>query len=305
MRTNWTGCGTALVTPFATTGVLDEAAVRRLTRRQIEGGIQFLVPCGTTGESPTLSNTERLRVVELVVDEAAGRIPVLAGAGGYHTHEVIALAQEMERVGANGLLSVTPYYNKPTPEGLYQHFRSIAESTSLPVVLYNVPGRTGCNIDVATLVRLAAVPNIVGVKEASANMTQMCEICRAVPDDFSVLSGDDAFTLPLMAIGGTGVISVASNEVPAEMAQLVEAADRGDFVTAQALHTRLLPLMLVNFVEANPIPVKAAMARMGLLEEVYRLPMVPPREASRQSIEQVLSELGLPSVRLQKAASGG
>ena len=303
MRNSWGGCGTALVTPFTTSGALDEAAVRRLTRRQIDGGIHFLVPCGTTGESPTLSDTERQRVVEIVVDEAAGRIPVLAGAGGYNTREVIGLAREMERVGASGLLSVAPYYNKPSPEGMYQHFRSIAESTALPVIVYNVPGRTGCNIDVATLVRLAAIPNIVGVKEASANMTQMCEICRASPSDFIVLSGDDAFTLPLMAVGGRGVISVAANEAPAEMAQMVEAAERGDFKAARALHTRLLPLMLVNFVESNPIPVKAAMARMGLLEEVYRLPMVPPREASRQKIEQVLSDLGLATVRLRQAAS--
>ena len=303
MRNSWGGCGTALVTPFTTSGALDEAAVRRLTRRQIDGGIHFLVPCGTTGESPTLSGTERQRVVEIVVDEAAGRIPVLAGAGGYDTREVIGLAREMERVGASGLLSVAPYYNKPSPEGMYQHFRSIAESTALPVIVYNVPGRTGCNIDVATLVRLAAIPNIVGVKEASANMTQMCEICRALPGDFNVLSGDDAFTLPLMAVGGRGVISVAANEAPTEMAQMVEAAERGDFKAARALHTRLLPLMLVNFVESNPIPVKAAMARMGLLEEVYRLPMVPPREAARQKIEHVLSDLGLVTVRLRQAAS--
>ena len=303
MRHNWAGCGTALVTPFTTSGAVDEAAVRRLTRRQIDGGIHFLVPCGTTGESPTLSDTERQRVVEIVVDEAAGRIPVLAGAGGYNTREVIGLAREMERVGASGLLSVAPYYNKPSPEGMYQHFRSIAESTALPVIVYNVPGRTGCNIDVATLVRLAAIPNIVGVKEASANMTQMCEICRASPSGFSVLSGDDAFTLPLMAVGGKGVISVAANQAPTEMAQMVEAAERGDFKAARALHTRLLPLMLVNFVESNPIPVKAAMALMGLLEEVYRLPMVPPREASRQKIEQVLSDLGLVTVRLRQAAS--
>ena len=303
MKNSWGGCGTALVTPFTTSGALDEAAVRRLTRRQIDGGIHFLVPCGTTGESPTLSDTERQRVVEIVVDEAAGRIPVLAGAGGHNTREVIGLAREMERVGASGLLSVAPYYNKPSPEGMYQHFRSIAESTALPVIVYNVPGRTGCNIDVATLVRLAAIPNIVGVKEASANMTQMCEICRALPGDFNVLSGDDAFTLPLMAVGGKGVISVAANEAPTEMAQMVEAAERGDFKAARALHTRLLPLMLVNFVESNPIPVKAAMARMGLLEEVYRLPMVPPREASRQKIEHVLSDLGLVTVRLRQAAS--
>ena len=303
MRHNWAGCGTALVTPFTTSGALDEAAVRRLTRRQIDGGIHFLVPCGTTGESPTLSDTELQRVVEIVVDEAAGRVPVLAGAGGHNTREVIGLAREMERVGASGLLSVAPYYNKPSPEGMYQHFRAIAESTALPVIVYNVPGRTGCNIEVATLVRLAAIPNIVGVKEASANMTQMCEICRALPSDFNVFSGDDAFTLPLMAVGGKGVISVAANEAPTEMAQMVEAAERGDFKAARALHTRLLPLMLVNFVESNPIPVKAAMARMGLLEEVYRLPLVPPREASRQKIEHVLSDLGLATVRLRQAAS--
>ena len=240
MRNNWAGCGTALVTPFTTSGAFDEVAVRRLTRRQIDGGIHFLVPCGTTGESPTLSDTERQRVVEIVVDEAAGRIPVLAGAGGHNTREVIGLAREMERVGASGLLSVAPYYNKPSPEGMYQHFRSIAESTALPIIVYNVPGRTGCNIDVATLVKLAAIPNIVGVKEASANMTQMCEICRALPGDFNVLSGDDAFTLPLMAVGGRGVISVAANEAPTEMAQMVEAAERSDFKAARALHTRLL-----------------------------------------------------------------
>ncbi len=214
MRNTLTGCGTALITPFSGTGALDEASVRRLARRQIEAGVHFLVPCGTTGEAPTLSSAERLRVVQLVVEEAAGAIPIVAGAGGYDTRAVIRFAAEVERVGANGLLSVTPYYNKPTPEGLYQHFRAIADSTSLPIVLYNVPSRTGCNIDVSTLVRLAEIPNIVGVKEASGNMQQICEVCRAVPDDFVVLAGDDAMTLPLMAVGGRGVISVAANEVP-------------------------------------------------------------------------------------------
>jgi 4-hydroxy-tetrahydrodipicolinate synthase len=199
----------------------------------------------------------------------------------------------MRRAGAQGLLSVTPYYNKPTPEGLFQHFRAIAESTPLPIVLYNVPGRTGVNIDVATLVRLAGVEHIIGVKEASGNVTQMCEICREVPSDFLVLSGDDALTLPLMAIGGRGIISVASNEIPREMAQLVESAERGDFAAARAIHTRILPLMQINFVEANPVPVKAAMAEMGLLEEVYRLPMVPPRQQSREKIVKVLRELKL------------
>ena len=303
MRNTLTGCGTALITPFSGTGALDEASVRRLARRQIEAGVHFLVPCGTTGEAPTLSSAERLRVVKLVVEEAAGAIPIVAGAGGYDTRAVIRFAAEVERVGANSLLSVTPYYNKPTPEGLYQHFRAIADSTSLPIVLYNVPSRTGCNIDVSTLVRLAEIPNIVGVKEASGNMQQICEVCRAVPDDFVVLAGDDAMTLPLMAVGGRGVISVAANEVPVEMAQLVEAAENDDGRSARALHTRLLPLMLINFVESNPGPVKAAMASMGLIEEVYRLPMVSPRPASRQRILQVLQQLGLVRDELRFATS--
>ena len=303
MRDTLTGCGTALITPFSGTGALDEASVRRLARRQIEAGVHFLVPCGTTGEAPTLSSAERLRVVQLVVEEAAGAIPIVAGAGGYDTLAVIRFAAEVERVGANGLLSVAPYYNKPTPEGLYQHFRAIADSTSLPIVLYNVPSRTGCNIDVSTLVRLAEIPNIVGVKEASGNMQQICEVCRAVPDDFVVLAGDDAMTLPLMAVGGRGVISVAANEVPVEMAQLVEAAENEDVRSARTLHTRLLPLMLINFVESNPGPVKAAMASMGLIEEVYRLPMVSPRPASRQRILQVLQQLGLVRDELRIATS--
>ncbi len=293
MRTPLTGVGTALVTPFKKNGDLDEAGVRRLGRRQIDAGVHFLVPCGTTGENPTLTLAERIRVVEILVDEAKGQAPVLAGAGGYNTDEVIHLAGAMQKAGAKGLLSVTPYYNKPTPEGLYQHFRAIAESTALPIVLYNVPGRTGVNIDVHTLVRLAGIRNIVGVKEASGNVTQMCEVCHAVPSDFIVLSGDDALTLPLMAIGGRGVISVASNEIPSEMVQMVEAAERGDFTAARAVHARILPLMQINFVEANPVPVKAAMAAMGLLEEVYRLPMVSPRPESKAKIVQALKELGL------------
>lgn len=293
MRTPWTGAGTALVTPFTRTGELDEAAVRRLGRRQIEGGIHFLVPCGTTGENPTLTLAERIRIVEILVEEAGGKVPVLAGAGGYDTREVIRLAGEMERAGARGLLSVTPYYNKPAQEGLYQHYRAIAESTSLPIVLYNVPGRTGVNIEVPTLVRLAAIPNIVGVKEASGNMAQMCEVCRAVPSDFIVLCGDDALTLPLMAVGGRGIISVVSNEIPAEMVQMVEAAERNDFAAARAIHARILPLMSINFIESNPVPVKAAMAAMGLIEEAYRLPLVGPKPESKEKIVKVLKDLGL------------
>ena len=293
MRTQFTGVGTALVTPFTKTGALDEAAVRRLARRQLDQGVHFLVPCGTTGESPTLTEEEHTRVVEICVEEARGKGPVLAGAGGNDTREVIHAARLMERAGANGLLSVTPYYNKPTPDGLFQHYKAIAESTTLPVIVYSVQGRTGVNVDVDTLVRLSSIPNIVGVKEASGNIQQLCEICGAVPADFLVLSGDDAVTLPLMAVGGCGVISVASNEVPREMSQMVEAAERGDFAAARKLHASLLPLMLVNFVESNPIPVKAAMAAMGLLEEHFRLPMVPPRQESRVKILKVLGELGL------------
>ena len=293
MRLNWTGVGTALVTPFTRAGDLDEKAVRRLGRRQIDAGIHFLVPCGTTGENPTLTLAERVRIVEILVDEARGQVPVLAGAGGYNTREVIHLAAEMRKAGASGLLSVTPYYNKPTPEGLFQHFKAIAESTSLPVVVYNVPGRTGVNIDVATLTRLASVPNIVGVKEASGNMTQMCEICQAVPADFIVLSGDDALTLPLMAVGGRGIISVASNEIPNEMVRMVELAEQGDYNAARAVHARIMPLLQVNFVEANPVPVKAAMAAMGLLEEVYRLPICSPKAESRERILKVLKSLEL------------
>jgi 4-hydroxy-tetrahydrodipicolinate synthase len=293
MRRPFTGCGTALVTPFNRDGSLDEAGVSRLARRQVDLGIHFLVPCGTTGECPTLTDAEQVRVVELVAAEARGRVPVLAGAGGYNTQEVIHAARRMKSAGADGILSVTPYYNKPTPEGLFQHYSAIAAAVELPIIVYNVPGRTGCNVDPATLVRLSAVPHIAGVKEASGNITQMCEICAGVPDDFIVLSGDDALTLPLMAVGGRGIVSVASNEIPAEMSRLVETAERGDFAGARALHQRLLPLMLVNFIESNPIPVKSAMASMGLLEEVYRLPMVPPRPASKQRIESVLQALGI------------
>lgn len=296
MRGQWTGCGTALVTPYAGDGSVDEAAVRRLVRRQIEAGIHFLVPCGTTGESPTLTLEERVRIVGLVVDEAAGRVPVLAGAGGYDTQEVIHAGQRMQQAGASGLLSVTPYYNKPTPEGLYQHYRAIAAAVPLPIIVYNVPGRTGVNVDPATLLRLSTIPGIAGVKEASGNMGQICEIARSVPDGFVVLSGDDSLTLPVMSVGGHGIISVAANAMPAEMARMVELAGRGDFAAARRLHDTLMPFMTVNFVEANPIPIKAAMAMMGLLEERYRLPMVPPQPASRERIAAVLESLGATTV---------
>ena len=297
MRTAFTGCGTALVTPFTSSGAVDEAAVRRLAKRQVEAGIHFLVPCGTTGEAPTLSAAERRRVVELVVDEVAGRVPVLAGAGGYDTREVIEAAKEMQSAGASGLLSVTPYYNKPTPDGLVRHYQAIAEATPLPIVVYNVPGRTGCNVDPATLARLTTIPHLVAVKEASGNMTQICEVMRAVPPEFIVLSGDDALTLPAMAVGARGIVSVASNELPAEMTQLVEAAEANDFTYAREIHTRLLPLMLANFAESNPIPVKCVMAQMGLLEESYRLPMVPPRAETREKLARILASVAPATVQ--------
>jgi 4-hydroxy-tetrahydrodipicolinate synthase len=293
MRTRFTGVGTALITPFKQDGSVDETAVRRLVKRQIEAGVHFVSPCGTTGEAPTLSHREKLRIVELVVDEAAGRVPVLAGAGGYDTREVIELARELERVGVDGLLSVTPYYNKPTQEGLYQHYKAIAGGTSLPIMLYNVPGRTGINLEVKTVARLAEIPNIIAVKEASANVVQMSEIIAAVPDDFMLLGGDDPLTVAVMAIGGRGIVSVASNAAPGEMVQIMELCERGDFAGARRLHHWLLPFIQVNFVEANPIPVKAAMAAMGLIEESYRLPLVPPSAGARDRIMRVLQDLKL------------
>ena len=289
----FTGCGTALVTPFRHDESVDEEALRRLVRRQIDAGINFLVPCGTTGESPTITLEEHLRVVEIVLEEARGKVPVLAGAGGYYTREVIELAVELERLGVDGILSVTPYYNKPTQEGLYQHYRAIASAIHIPILVYSVQGRTGVNVEPSTLARLARIENIVGVKEASGNIAQMAAILNEVPSDFTVLSGDDAITIPLMALGGRGIISVASNEIPREMTELAQACLRGDFEAARAIQKRYFALMSVNFVESNPIPVKAALALMGLLEPVYRLPMVPPSEANLARIEKVLESAGL------------
>jgi 4-hydroxy-tetrahydrodipicolinate synthase len=289
----FTGCGTALVTPFRKDGALDEAVLRRLVRRQIAEGVDFLAPCGTTGESPTLSRREHLRVVEIVLEEAKGKVPVVAGAGGYNTAGVIELAQELERMGVDGLLSVTPYYNKPTQEGLFQHYKAIASAVRLPILVYSVQGRTGVNVEPLTLKRLAEIDNIVGVKEASGNISQMAAIIHHVPERFVVLSGDDAITIPLIALGGKGVISVASNEIPGPMTELTRAALGGDFATARRLQKKYLPLMEVNFVESNPIPVKAAMAMMGLLEPVWRLPLVPPQPQNQEKIRRVLQETGL------------
>jgi len=289
----FTGCGTAMVTPFRQDQSLDEPALRRLVRRQLDAGVDFLVPCGTTGESPTLTRAEQLRVVEIAIEEARGRVPVLAGAGGYNTAEVIELASELKALGADGILSVTPYYNKPTQEGLYQHYCAIAAAVSLPVVLYSVQGRTGVNLEPATVKRLAEIENIVGIKEASGNIAQMSAILNIVPEQFAVLAGDDAVTLPLAALGGRGVISVAANEIPAEMTRLVRLCLKNDFSAARQLHRRFLPLLEVNFAESNPIPVKAAMALMGLLEPVWRLPLVAPRPETFARIRAVLESLAL------------
>ena len=291
----FTGTGTALVTPFRGDGSLDEATLRALIKRQIDAGIDFLVPCGTTGESPTLTHEEHLRVVEITVEFAKGRVPVLAGAGGYNTAEVIALARELAALGADGILSVTPYYNKPTQEGLFQHYRAIAEAVTLPIILYSVQGRTGVNVEPSTVKRLAEIENIVGIKEASGNVSQMAAILNAVPDDFIVLSGDDAITLPVISLGGRGVISVVSNEIPAEMSQLTRLALNGDFPGARVIQRRYHPLMEINFVESNPIPVKAAMAEMGLLEGAWRLPLVAPKAENQARIRAVLEALGLVS----------
>lgn len=289
----FSGCGTALVTPFRQDLSLDEPALRSLVRRQIEAGIDFLCPCGTTGESPTLKHAEHLRVVEITLEESRGRVPVLAGAGGYDTAEVINLISELKKLGADGILSVTPYYNKPTQEGLYRHYRALAESTDLPIVLYNVQPRTSVNIETATLLHLAEIPNIIGVKEASGNIGQIVNVVSRVPAGFLVFSGDDAVTIPLIALGGHGVISVVANEIPAEFTQLTRAALEGDFATARRLHRKYQNLMEVNFVETSPGPVKFAMSRMGLLEPAYRLPLVPPQPASQKRVEEILEALGL------------
>ncbi|MGA9056873.1 MAG: 4-hydroxy-tetrahydrodipicolinate synthase [Terriglobia bacterium] len=287
------GCGTALVTPFRRDGSLDLDALRRLVQFQLRAGIDFLVPCGTTGETPTLEHAEYLAVVRAVVQEVAGRVPVIAGVGGNNTRKVIDLAAEVRGLGVQGILSVAPYYNKPTQEGLYQHFQAMAESTDLPIIVYNVPARTSSNIEPPTVARLAKIPNIIGIKEASGSIVQQMEVLAAVPPGFRVLSGDDSFTFPLMALGGVGIISVISNEIPAQMTRLAHLLLEGKLEAARQLHFSLLPLMQVNFIETNPIPVKAALAMMGMIEEVYRLPMVPMKTENRAKLEKVLAAQGL------------
>ena len=288
------GCGTALVTPFSQDGTVDQTALRNLVSWQVESGIDFLVPCGTTGETPTLSHEEWLQVIDVTVEIVAGRVPIVAGATSNSTQEAVAKAQEVaSRPGVNAILTASPYYNKPTQEGQYRHFRSIAEAVDRPLILYNVPGRTGANIEPATLARLADVPNIAGVKEASGNMSQIADVMNAVPDTFLVFSGDDAITLPVIALGGVGIISVASNEIPREMAEMTRAALSNDWDTARRVHRKYLPLMQANFIESNPLPVKALLAMMGKIQEIYRLPLVPMRRDTRSKLQRVATEVGL------------
>jgi 4-hydroxy-tetrahydrodipicolinate synthase len=281
------GCGTAIVTPFRADGSIDETALRNLVTWQIESGIDFLVPCGTTGETPTLTHDEWLRVIDITIEVTAGRVPIVAGATSNSTNDAVAKAKEVAaRSGVNAILTASPYYNKPTQEGQYRHFRAIAEAVDKPVILYNVPGRTGANIEPATIGRLLEVANIAGVKEASGNIAQIAEVCALVPETFSVLSGDDAATLPVIAFGGVGLISVASNEIPREMAELTRAALNNDWHTARALNRKYIALMQANFIESNPLPVKAVLAMMGKIEEVYRLPLLPMRRDTRSKLQK-------------------
>jgi 4-hydroxy-tetrahydrodipicolinate synthase len=288
------GCGTALVTPFQRDGSLDEMALRQLVRWQVDAGIDFLLPCGTTGETPTLTHDEWLRVIDVTIETAEGRVPIMAGATSNNTQDAVAKTREAsERDGVDFILSATPYYNKPTQEGVFQHFRAVADASRKPVVLYNIAGRTGTNIEISTLLRLAELPNIIGVKEASGNISQIAEVCATVPEEFLVFSGDDAVTLAVIGLGGVGIISVASNEIPAEMTRMTQAALANKWDMARMIFRRYLPLMQANFMESNPGPAKAVLSMMGRIEEVYRLPIVPMRPENRMKLEKIVSELGL------------
>lgn len=288
------GCGTALVTPFKSDGAIDEARLRKLVEWQIESGIDFLVPCGTTGETPAMTLEESLRVIAIVVEAAKGRVPIVAGATSNATQEAVVKAKAVSEIrGVDAILTASPYYNKPTQEGQYQHFKAIAEAVDKPLVLYNVPGRTAANIEPATLVRLAQISNIVAVKEASGNMSQIADVCAMVPDDFLVFSGDDAITLPVISLGGVGIISVASNQIPKEMAELTRDALAGAWDKARARQKKYLPLMQANFLESNPMPVKCVLSMMGRVEENYRLPMVKVKPETRTKLEKIARECGL------------
>ncbi|HUQ50453.1 MAG TPA: 4-hydroxy-tetrahydrodipicolinate synthase [Terriglobales bacterium] len=288
------GCGTAIVTPFKADGSIDESTLRKLVDWQIESKIDFLVPCGTTGETPALSHEEWLRVIDVVIEAAASRVPICAGATSNNTREAVEKAKLVSnKKGVDYILSASPYYNKPTQEGQYQHFKAIAEAVSKPIILYNVPGRTAANLEPATLARLAELKNIRGVKEASGNISQIADVCNVVPKDFLVFSGDDAVTLPVISLGGVGVISVASNEIPREMADLCRHALANDWEKARVIHRKFLPLMQANFIESNPMPVKAVLAMMGKLEENYRLPMVKMKPDTRGKLESIARGAGL------------
>lgn len=287
------GCGTALVTPFGTDGAINEERVRALVRRQVDAGIHFLVPGGSTGEGVTLNRQEKIRVTDLTVEAADGAVPVIAGCGGNDTAEVVALARALGKTGAAGLLVVTPYYNKPTPDGLFLHYSAVADATNLPIVVYNVPSRTGINVSAGTLARLAAIPGVAAVKEAAGDIMQMARVIEAVPEDFAVLSGDDGATLPAMALGAHGVISVVSNQIPGPMAELCDLCAAGDFAGARAVHRRWMPLMDANFVETNPGPVKFAMGEMGLLEDRCRLPLAAVSSVNRRRVLAVMESVGL------------
>jgi 4-hydroxy-tetrahydrodipicolinate synthase len=298
--TSFRGLGTALITPFSDSGALDESALERFVDFQIDGGVDFLVPCGTTGENPALSADEHRRVVELVVRRANGRVAVLAGAGSNNTPRAIELAEQAIDIGADGVLTITPYYNKPTPDGLRRHFGMQAEAierkkSGFPMIMYNVPGRTGVNMTAETTLRMASeIPNIIGVKEASANLEQIMTVIRNRADGFLVLSGDDAWTLPLIAAGADGLVSVASNEIPRLMSDLVTAALRADFDTARTIHYRVLPLLLGNFIESNPGPVKFVCKRLGIIDsDTVRPPLAPITDVTWEKLESILKECGL------------
>src|SRR5271165_6108255 len=288
------GCGTALVTPFRRDGSLDEMALRQLVRWQVDSGIDFLLPCGTTGETPTLSHDEWLRVIDITIEAAQGRVPIMAGATSNNTRDAVAKTKEISaRKGVDFILTATPYYNKPTQEGIFQHFSAIAEASTKPLILYNIAGRTGTNIETSTLLRLAENPNIIGVKEASGNIAQIAEVCASVPEDFLVFSGDDAITLAVIGLGGVGIVSVASNEIPAEMSRMTNAALANKWDEARLLFRKYLALMQANFIESSPGPVKAVLAIMGKIEEVYRLPLVPVKKETRMKLEKIAAEVGL------------
>lgn len=294
---NLRGCGTAIITPFKSDQSVDEKALRDLVEWQVASGIGFLVPCGSTGEAATLTKEEWLRVVDITIEVTKGRVPIVAGATSNNTAEAVAKARELDqRKGVDAILTASPYYNKPTQEGQYQHFKAIAEAVGKPLVLYNVPGRTAANIEPATLARLAKIPNIIAVKEASGNISQIAEIFNHVPETFLVFSGDDAITLPVISLGGVGIISVVSNQIPREMSELTNAALENDWEKARQLQHKYLPLMQANFIESNPMPVKAVLAMMGRIEEVYRLPMVPVKPETRAKLEKIAGQVGLLNV---------